>query len=125
MGKNKEIGKAVEQLAAEGKSAAEIALAVSQMYETAVNKAREEGERKLRERMVESARQKIRARIFKGMKLNKPAQLAWLYSYADEHADEIRNDLLGKLKSSGGRVFVRQPYESGTVIESLPSESDH
>ena len=125
MGKNKEVKGVIEQLAAEGKSAAEIALAVSQMYETAVNKAREEGERKLRERMAESARQKIRARIFKGMKLNKSAQLAWLYSYADKHADEIRNDLLGKLKSSGGRVFVRQLYEPGTVIESLPSESDH
>ena len=86
-----EVNELIERMTKEGKSSAEIALAVSQMYEAAVNKAREEEEHKRRALMLERGRQAIRAAIFGGLRMNKGQQISWLYTYANDHAEAIRD----------------------------------
>jgi len=78
-------------MTAEGKTSAEIALAVSQMYESAVAKIKEKEAEKLRAMMIEKARQTVRKEIFGGTGLNKAQQISWLYEYAKSHSAEIRD----------------------------------
>lgn len=105
-----EVNALIERMTKEGKTAAEIALAVSQMYEQAVNKAREEEERKRRALMVERSRQAVRANIFGGLHMNKQQQLSWLYAYANDNAATIRSYVVKNANQSG---TIKTPLENG------------
>lgn len=90
---NMNVAELMAKLKAEGKNDNEIAKAVAEAYNAEVQRVKAEEEAKRRERLIEIARQKIRQDIFKGMKLVKSQQIAYLYQYAKENAETMRAEI--------------------------------
>lgn len=86
-----DVTKLMAELKAQGKADEEIAVAIAKAYEADIQRIKAEEENKRRERMLEEKRKAIRQAIFKDTGLVKAQQIAYLYAYADKHAEEIRN----------------------------------
>lgn len=96
--KNQEtMEKLVARLTAEGKTATEIAVAVSELVARNVTKQRD---KQNRERNIEDGRREIRNRIFTNAKLTRAQQISLLYAFLDSNADYVRN---WYVKSSFGK----------------------
>lgn len=94
------IQKMMAELKAQGKTDEEVAVAIAKAYDSEVQRIKAEEENKRRERMLQEKRKAIRQAIFKDTGLVKAQQIAYLYAYAEKHAEEIREGILPMINTA-------------------------
>lgn len=94
------IQKMMAELKAQGKTDEEVAVEIAKAYDSEVQRIKAEEENKRRERMLQEKRKAIRQAIFKDTGLVKAQQIAYLYAYAEKHAEEIREGILPMINTA-------------------------